>query len=305
MYTGTLSAGGTNKSKLRVTTPGPIKGYPSWSWCWPVNRRIIYNRASVRPRGGGAWDTGHPVLSYASTLLPDGFAGPLGTWTCNDVIDGGFIVSTAGGVKSPIEIGPYIMNNEGHCRIFGGFSMTDGPLPEHYEPLENPIGVPDIQGRGANPMGHNQQVNPIAKIWRLAEVGTLELFPTVATTYRMSEHWQAGAQTRNLPWLVELCPDVICEMSNELAATQGINNGDRVKVISKRGAVTCYALVTDRFKPFNIGGNTIHQVGVIWHFGYKGLATGHSGNLLTPHVGCANTMIPEYKAFRCRVKKVV
>ena len=26
-------------------------GHPKWSWCWPVNRRIIYNRASVNRDG--------------------------------------------------------------------------------------------------------------------------------------------------------------------------------------------------------------------------------------------------------------
>lgn len=25
--------------------------YPNWSWCWPVNRRILYNRASVDLNG--------------------------------------------------------------------------------------------------------------------------------------------------------------------------------------------------------------------------------------------------------------
>jgi formate dehydrogenase major subunit len=40
-----------------------------------------------------------------------------------------------------------------------------------------------------------------------------------------------------------------------------------------------------------------------WHFGYAGLATGDSGNVLTPTVGCANTGIPEYKAFLCNIEK--
>ncbi len=299
---------GTNKSKLRSTaqTAGQaaISLYPNWSWCWPVNRRIIYNRASVNPTTGAAWDAGHALQSYAGAPLPDGFPGTGGAWTCNDVIDGGFASVALGPVKAPWELGPYIMQNEGHCRLFGGFSMTDGPFPEHYEPLENPFGVPDTGGKGPNPMGHNQQVNPVAKIWRYAEIGDVAAYPIVATTYRVSEHWQAGAQTRNLPWLCELVPNIFCEMSQELAASLGVSNGDRIKVLSMRGKVKCYALVTDRFKPFTIDGRTVHQVGVIWHFGYKGLATGHSGNLLTPHVGCANTTIPEYKAFRCKVVKV-
>ena len=48
----------------------------------------------------------------------------------------------------------------------------------------------------------------------------------------------------------------------------------------------------------------VHQVGLIWHFGYEGQATGDSANLLTPNIGDANTMIPEYKAFLCQVRKV-
>jgi len=305
---------GTNKAKSRNNAPGPIKGYAGWSWCWPVNRRIIYNRASVRPRSsdglkaGQPWDTGHPVLTYECTPTTDGFVTPWKaekptTWVANDVIDGGFVKAELGPVKSPLEVGPFIMQNEGHARLFGGFSLTDGPMPEHYEPLENPFAVPDIQGRGANPMGHGQLVNPAAKIWRLAEVGDLNKYPVVCTTYRVTEHWQAGAQTRNLPWLVELAPGVFCEMSRELAATKKIKNGDMVHVMSPRGQVDAFAVVTDRFKPFKVKGKVIHQVGVIWHFGYKGLATGHSGNLLTQHVGCANTGIPEYKAFRCRIVK--
>jgi len=58
-----------------------------------------------------------------------------------------------------------------------------------------------------------------------------------------------------------------------------------------------FALVTERFEPFLVDGRTIDQIGIIWHFGYDGLAQGDSANLLTAHVGDANTMIPEYKAF--------
>jgi formate dehydrogenase major subunit len=311
---GAVMPAGTNKAKNRNNAPGAIKAYAGWAWCWPVNRRIIYNRASVRPRSsegiaaGRPWDPGHPVLTYECKPTADGFVAPWSaenptSWVCNDVIDGGFVKSEAGPVKSPLEIGPFIMQNEGHARLFGGFSLTDGPLPEHYEPLENPFGVPDIQGRGANPMGHGQLVSPAAKIWRLAEVGEAAKFPVVCTTYRVTEHWQAGAQTRNLPWLCELTPGVFCEMSCELAAAKNVKNGDQVRVASARGEIECLALVTDRFKPFKIKGKVVHQIGVIWHFGYKGLAVGHSANLLTQHVGCANTMIPEYKAFRCRVTK--
>jgi len=98
-------------------------------------------------------------------------------------------------------------------------------------------------------------------------------------------------------------PEPFCEMSEELAADKGINNGDRVIVESARGEVNVVAVVTKRFKPFQMNGKSVHQVGVIWHWGYTGLSTGDSANVLTPHVGDANTMIPEYKAFLVNVRK--
>jgi formate dehydrogenase major subunit len=64
-----------------------------------------------------------------------------------------------------------------------------------------------------------------------------------------------------------------------------------------------YALVTNRLEPFSVGGKIVDQIAIAWHFGYAGLATGDSANMLTAHVGDANTMIPEYKVFLCDVTK--
>jgi formate dehydrogenase major subunit len=47
----------------------------------------------------------------------------------------------------------------------------------------------------------------------------------------------------------------------------------------------------------------VHQVGMPWHFGWQGLATGDIANDLTAHVGDGNTMIPEYKVFLVDVRK--
>jgi len=93
------------------------------------------------------------------------------------------------------------------------------------------------------------------------------------------------------------------EMSEELAAEKGITNGDKVIIESARGQVKMAAVVTKRFKPFQMNGSKIHEVGLLWHWGYTGLSTGDSANVLTPHVGDANTMIPEYKAFLVNVRK--
>jgi len=146
---------------------------------------------------------------------------------------------------------------------------------------------------------------PVLKIWRPDQVGDLATYPVVATTYRVTEHWQAGAMTRNLPWLTELVPEPFVEISPELAGERGIAHGDTVVVTSARapGGISLRALVTRRLAPFDLDGRRVHQVGIIWHFGYTGLVRGDSANELTPHVGDPNTQIPEFKSFLCDIRR--
>jgi formate dehydrogenase major subunit len=269
-----------NMAARRDATPGPfnIGLTPNWGWCWPVNRRIIYNRASV-DLNGVPWDKEHPVIWWKN-----------GKWA-GDVPDGGWPPMAVDPAKTKH---PFIMKPEGHARLFG-MGRADGPLPEHYEPWESPV-ENLMSGTQSDPAllegatAKNQRCDPAQ-------------YPIVATTYRLTEHWQAGQMTRNLPWLVELMPGMFVEMSEELAAEKGIANGSKVIVENVRGKVEGTAIVTKRFKPFEINGKIVHEVGLPWHWGYTGLSTGDSANLLTPHVGDANTMIPEYKAFLCDVKK--
>ncbi len=267
-----------NMAARRDATPGPfdIGLFPKWSWCWPVNRRIIYNRASV-DLNGEPWDKEHPVIWWQDEK-----------WV-GDVPDGGWPPMAVDPEKTKY---PFIMKPEGHARFFGP-GMAEGPFPEHYEPWESPID---------NPMS-GQQNNPAFKIWRPDEQGTPDKYPIVCSTYRVCEHWQGGQMTRNMPWLIEMMPEPFVEMSEELAADKGIVNGEKVIVESTRGQVHLVAVVTKRFKPFQMNGKQVHQVGIPWHWGYTGLSTGDSANALTPHVGDANTMIPEYKAFLVNVRK--
>jgi formate dehydrogenase major subunit len=250
--------------------------FPKWAWAWPVNRRILYNRASVDAEGR-PWDPKRWVIRW-NAALNDGKGG----WE-GDVPDGPW----PPGAKHP-----FIMRPEGFACLFAS-ALTDGPFPEHYEPLESPI---------RNPMS-SQQINPAVKVWEPDKIGDPARYPIVATTYRVSEHWQAGAMTRNTPWLVELMPDLFVEMSTDLARRRGIRTGDWVRVETTRGEIRARALVTERFQPLVVLGKIVDQIGIPWHWGYSGLATGDSANVLTPHVGDANTMIPEYKAFLCEVHK--
>jgi formate dehydrogenase major subunit len=128
----------------------------------------------------------------------------------------------------------------------------------------------------------------------------------VGTTYRVSEHWQTGLMTRTQPWLLELQPQVFVEMSEELAALKGIQNGQRVMAKTARGSLECTAIVTKRIKPLKIAGTVVHQVGFPYNYGWRWPETGKedSANLLTPSTGDANTRIPETKAFMVNIVKM-
>jgi formate dehydrogenase major subunit len=258
------------------THPAEIGLYSNWAWAWPVNRRIIYNRASCNANGE-PFDPARFVIRWN---------GAEAKWE-GDVPDGGW---------PPADKHAFIMKPEGHARIFGP-GNADGPFPTHYEPWESPVD---------NLLYPAQGISPAFKIWasEMDYHGDRAQYPLVGTTYRVSEHWQSGAMTRNQAWLAEMQPNMFVEMSPELAAERGIENGETVMVESARGAIEAVAIVTRRMRPLNVGGQTVHQVGMPWHWGYKGLVTGGSANELTPGVGDANTMIPETKAFLCDVKKI-
>lgn len=287
-------------ARRKKTDPTGLGMFPEWSWCWPVNRRIIYNRASVDPQGK-PWDPKRAVVKWNATK-PDPKTNKPGIWE-GDVPDGPappYADEKAGKY-------PFIMRADGMGALFGP-GLNDGPFPEHYEALECPLQENILS---------KQRINPAVKLFYKEDAKegqnpedvflSCDLrFPYVATTYRVSEHWQTGVLTRHLPWLLELMPQQFIELSEELAKEKGFKSGDKVTVTSARGEVWAIAVVTKRFRPFKVGGSTVHQVGLPWHFGWQFPEDGSGGdssNLLTPTVGDANTMIPETKAFMVNIVK--
>ena len=273
------------------TDPTGLGLYPEWSWAWPVNRRIIYNRASVDPQGK-PWDRKRALIKWDALKVDPASKKP-GMWV-GDVPDG-----PAPPMATEKGKLPFIMMATGVGALFGP-GLADGPFPEHYEALECPL--------EENSMS-KQRINPTIKLFGDKEDAFFSCdvrYPFVATTYRTSEHWQTGVMTRHTPWQLEMQPQQFVEMSEELAKEKNIGNGDKVMVKSGRGEIWAIAMVTGRFKPFKIAGSTVHQVGLPWCFGWQypeGGGGGDSANLLTPTVGDANTMIPESKAFMVNIVK--
>ncbi len=128
-------------------------------------------------------------------------------------------------------------------------------------------------------------------------------YPYVITTYRLTEHHSGAIPTRMVPSTAELQPEGFAEIPPELAAEKGIENLDWVVISTARGAIETRALVTDRLRPFEIAGRRVYQIGMPWHFGWQGYATGDIANTLSAIVGDPNTTIHEGKAFTCNLRK--
>ena len=280
IYSGSYTEAGNMMARRDKTPVATANIFPKWGFAWPVNRRILYNRASVDLQGNPI-DPKRAVITWDAANkkwvgdVPDGPAPPMG-------LEGG---------KEP-----FIMKPDGVASIFGP-GLGDGPFPEHYEPLECPI--------DKNPLSP-VRINPTTTLFKGYEFKTCDpKFPFVGTTYRVTEHWQTGLMTRYQSWLVEAEPQMFVELSEELAELRGIKNGERVSVSSPRGKVEAVAIVTKRWKPMKVAGLTIHEIGLPWCFGWLVPKDGgESANLLTPTIGDANTAIPEYKAFLVNVEKL-
>jgi formate dehydrogenase major subunit len=266
-----------------------------WGYAWPLDRRILYNRASAAPDGTpwserkklvwwdeakGEW-AGDDVADFAKTKRPD-FAGD----------------REKGGDDALRGDAPFIMHPDGAGWLFVPSGLKDGPLPAHYEPLESNLGNALYPDQLTNPAADRKErpdnayaTSPDAR------------YPYVLTTYRLTEHHTSGAMSRTLAHLAELQPELFAEMSPELATEIGIINGDCVIVSTARGEIEARALVTGRMPSLDVQGKRVHQVGLPYHWGGRGLVRGDVVNDLVAISEEPNVRIMEAKALTCSVRK--
>ena len=284
LYTGSYTEDEGNKSKRRDPTQTPMQAaiglYPNWSWCWPVNRRILYNRASVDLNG-------KPYNPKKAVIEWDGKK-----WV-GDVPDGPWApqADTKNGKLA------YIMTTDGYAQLYGP-GRLDGPFPEHYEPAETPVAQHPFSKQLSSPV-YKFHTSDMDKLAKAAD----PKYPIVLTTYSMTEHWCGGGETRNVPNLLEAEPQLYVEMSPELAKEKGIANGDGVIVESARGRVEAIAMVTVRIRPFKVMGKTVHLIGMPFAYGWTTPQCGDSTNRLTIVACDPNTTIPEAKACCVNIRK--
>jgi formate dehydrogenase major subunit len=269
-----------------------------WGWAWPKDTRIIYNRASADPDGNPwserkryvwwdadaqKWTSLGDSPDFPATKPPDYKPGP--------------------GAKKMEGISgaaPFILHPDGRAWLFVPTGLVDGPLPAHYEPQESLF---------ANPL-YDQLQNPTRQVFNRPEnpyhptggEPGAQVFPFVFTTYRLTEHHTAGGMSRIVPYLAELQPEFFVEVSPQLAAERGLEHGGWATIVTARQAIEGRVLVTERIKPLEVQGRTMHLVGVPYHWGGVGIVTGDSGNELLPLALDRNVHISEYKAGTCDIR---
>src|SRR5213082_1977535 len=212
IYCGSFTEAGNQTARRDPSDPSNLGLHPGWGWSWPANRRVLYNRASCDV-DGKPWDPTRKQVWWNESTQK---------WTGNDVVD--FKIDS----KPKDHMGPFIMNPEGVGRIFGPLAaFADGPLPEHYEPIESPID---------NPLHPEQTHNPVVKRFKTPDdkYGTpKDGYTVVCTTYRLTELYHYW--TKNNPMNVQLIPEPFVEISVEMANEMGFTGGEKVKVSSIRG----------------------------------------------------------------------
>jgi formate dehydrogenase major subunit len=294
-----IYAGGVNQAARRKPSGEQNWVASEWGWAWPANRRILYNRASADPDGKPWserkalvwWDeenalwTGHDIADFTADKSPH-YRPP----------------DDATGAEALAGTDPFIMQADGKAWLFAPAGLLDGPLPVHYEPQDSPF--PNLLYR--------QQRNPVRQVIPFkhpanrmqpsdGQAGS-DVFPYVATTYRLTEHHTAGGMSRWLPYLAELQPEFFCEVSPELAAERGLEHLGWATIVTARNAIEARVLVTDRMTPLTVNGRRLHQVGLPYHWGGAGYSTGDSANDLTAMSLDPNVHIQEVKAFACDIR---
>ena len=76
-----------------------------------------------------------------------------------------------------------------------------------------------------------------------------EEYPFWLTTGRVLEHWHTGSMTRRVPQLHRAVPQAYVEMNRADAVALGVNPGDPVRVVSRRGALELAVQVDGRGRP--------------------------------------------------------
>ena len=154
---------------------------------------------------------------------------------------------------------------------------------------ERPQGTPRLfLDRFATPDG-------LARFVPVDHVGPAEAddtaYPLVATTGRVLQHYQSGAQTRLVDELSTAAGDMFVQVHPDTAAAAGLADGDPADVVSRRGRTRATVRLDDDMRP--------DVVFLPFHWGGDARANSLTHAALDP-----TSRMPEFKACAVRLEAV-
>ncbi len=115
-------------------------------------------------------------------------------------------------------------------------------------------------------------------------------YPFILSTGRMLYHYHTATMTRRSSSLVKYVNEAYAEMNPEDMKKMGINDGEKVKVSTRRGSIEIKAIESDRVFP--------GLVFIPFHFSEA------AANILTNDALDPVAKIPELKVCACKVEKI-
>ncbi len=226
IYSGCYNEAGNNMARRDTTDPDDTGAYPKWAFSWPVNRRILYNRASADLEGK-PWD-------------PTPQAARVGRREMDRLRRARHRADREAGRGRPLHHEP---GRHGAAVRPAGLMRTGRSrrtTSRSKSPIANLI-APKIRG------------NPVARVFKgdLEQFGDAKEFPYAATSYRLTEHFHFW--TKHVEDQCGAAAGVLRrDLAKQLAKEKGIKKGGWVRVWSKRGSVKAKAVVTKRIKPLHV-----------------------------------------------------
>ncbi|RUM88628.1 MAG: formate dehydrogenase subunit alpha [Thermodesulfatator sp.] len=169
---------------------------------------------------------------------------------------------------------------------YGGISYQDIGQTGQVWPCPEP-------GHAGTPLLHTEKfpggkANFVPVSYIVPEEEADKDYPLVFVTGRRLEHYNNGSMTRRCQGFDQIAPYELLEVHPSDASALGIQDGQRVRVESRRGSIKAVATVTKRSRP--------GTVFMTFHF------QDNLTNLLTSPGMDNKTLTPEYKVCAVRIR---
>ncbi len=252
IYAGAWTQAGNQMARRDNADPYGIGQTLNWAWAWPVNRRILYNRASADPvRQAVEPEAALHILGRQGLERGgrSGHARRRGAGRERQSVhhDGR---RRGAAVRADRHGRRTVARTLRAVRVAGHDESDDAATTRRRSPIRPRACSRATWRHSASRRNFRTPQRPIAS-------------PSISTS---------GPSTCDLNAITQ--PQQFVEIGEDLAKEKGIKHGDIVKVRSNRGQIQCVVCVTKRIKALDCDGTKVHTVGIPAPLGLHGRREG-------------------------------